>query len=68
LAPAGARNGHHPEETPGKWEELGNRHLARVFGPGGRRKRAPPPGATPGTWEELGNRHLARELGLTIGR
>jgi len=32
-----AGNGHHPGETPGTWEEPGDRPLARVPGPGGRR-------------------------------
>jgi hypothetical protein len=30
-------NGHHPGATPGTWEEPGDRSLARVPGPGGRR-------------------------------
>jgi hypothetical protein len=43
-------NGHHPGATPGTWEELGNRHLARVFGPGGRRET----GTTRGQLRERG--------------
>jgi hypothetical protein len=36
-----AGNGHHSEETPGTWEELGNWHLVRVLGLAvGRRSRA----------------------------
>jgi len=30
-------NGHHPGATPGTWKEPGDRSLARVPGPGGRR-------------------------------
>ena len=36
LALAGVGNGYHPGATPGTWEELGNRHFARVLGPDGR--------------------------------
>ena len=51
LALAVAGNGHHPGATPGTWEELGNRHFVRVFGPGG---RPPKPGKL-GSWRKLGN-------------
>jgi len=41
LALAAVGNGHHPGATLGTWEELGNRHLERVFGLAvGRRSRA----------------------------
>jgi hypothetical protein len=39
-------NGHHLRATPGTWEEPGDRSLARVPGPGGRRAVS----ATPGNW------------------
>jgi hypothetical protein len=51
LALAVVGNGHHPGATPGTWEELGNRHFARVFGPDG---RLPKPGKL-GNWRKLGN-------------
>jgi len=68
LALAVAGNGHHSEATPGTWEELGNRHFARVFGPGGRRKRVPPRGKPRGrgrSWETGTSRGY---LALTVGR
>jgi hypothetical protein len=40
-------NGHHLGATPGTWEEPGDRFLARVPGPGGRRVASARPGNRP---------------------